>query len=154
MGTGDGKQDSDGPEGGVNPEGIVDPLAPKAPGTPGAMPAYDPNDPMAAMRMAQEAFANSPFGSGPLSHMPMAEEMQQRLDEASAQIQGNLQSMEQFGGVPGAMAAGAAMGAGEGPAAPGDDAISRLERLAALRNSGALTDAEFAEQKRRVLDED
>jgi hypothetical protein len=33
-----------------------------------------------------------------------------------------------------------------------DDAIGKLERLAALHASGALTDAEFAEQKRRVLD--
>jgi hypothetical protein len=33
-----------------------------------------------------------------------------------------------------------------------DDTIGKLERLAALHASGALTDAEFAEQKRRVLD--
>jgi hypothetical protein len=33
-----------------------------------------------------------------------------------------------------------------------DDTISKLERLAALHASGALTDAEFAEQKRRLLD--
>jgi Short C-terminal domain len=39
-----------------------------------------------------------------------------------------------------------------GPAADGDDTISKLERLAALHASGALTDAEFAEQKRRILD--
>jgi hypothetical protein len=37
------------------------------------------------------------------------------------------------------------------PAAP--DPIARLERLAALHASGALTDAEFAEQKARVLAE-
>ena len=37
-------------------------------------------------------------------------------------------------------------------AAPGaDDPISKLERLAALRASGALTEAEFEEQKRRIL---
>jgi hypothetical protein len=33
-----------------------------------------------------------------------------------------------------------------------DDTIGKLERLAALRASGALTDAEFEEQKRRLLD--
>jgi hypothetical protein len=33
-----------------------------------------------------------------------------------------------------------------------DDTISKLERLAALRASGALTDAEFEAQKRRLLD--
>jgi hypothetical protein len=31
------------------------------------------------------------------------------------------------------------------------DVIGKLERLAALRDSGALTDAEFEEQKRRIL---
>jgi hypothetical protein len=36
-------------------------------------------------------------------------------------------------------------------AAGDDDPISQLERLAALRASGALTEAEFAEQKRRIL---
>jgi len=36
---------------------------------------------------------------------------------------------------------------------PADDQIGRLERLAALHASGALTDAEFAEQKARVLAE-
>ena len=33
-----------------------------------------------------------------------------------------------------------------------DDTIAKLERLAALHASGALTDAEFAEQTRRVLE--
>jgi hypothetical protein len=33
-----------------------------------------------------------------------------------------------------------------------DDTIGKLERLAALRASGVLTDAEFEEQKRRILD--
>jgi hypothetical protein len=35
--------------------------------------------------------------------------------------------------------------------ADGDDTISQLERLSALRASGALTEDEFAEQKRRIL---
>lgn len=34
---------------------------------------------------------------------------------------------------------------------PQQDTISRLERLAALRAQGVLTDEEFAEQKRRIL---
>jgi hypothetical protein len=51
----------------------------------------------------------------------------------------------------------AAMGPWSGQAAAppddpeGDDIVSRLERLAALHASGALTDAEFAAQKQRVL---
>ena len=36
-------------------------------------------------------------------------------------------------------------------AAGGEDIVSRLERLAALHASGALTDAEFTAQKQRVL---
>ena len=36
----------------------------------------------------------------------------------------------------------------------GADPISKLERLQKLRESGALTDAEFEEQKRRILDSD
>jgi hypothetical protein len=39
-----------------------------------------------------------------------------------------------------------------GGASGGDDTIGKLERLAALRASGALTDAEFEEQKRRLLE--
>jgi hypothetical protein len=34
---------------------------------------------------------------------------------------------------------------------PEPDPISGLERLQRLRESGALTEAEFAEQKRRIL---
>jgi hypothetical protein len=34
---------------------------------------------------------------------------------------------------------------------PGDDRIEQLERLAALHRSGALTDEEFADEKRRLL---
>jgi hypothetical protein len=41
----------------------------------------------------------------------------------------------------------------EGAAAAGPDPISQLERLAELRQSGALTDTEFEQQKQRVLDE-
>ena len=41
---------------------------------------------------------------------------------------------------------------GAQPAAgAGDDSISKLERLSALRDSGALTDAEFDAQKRQIL---
>jgi hypothetical protein len=33
----------------------------------------------------------------------------------------------------------------------GDDTLSQLERLAALRDAGLLTEAEFAAQKQRIL---
>jgi Short C-terminal domain len=44
------------------------------------------------------------------------------------------------------------MGLG-GPNAAGDDPIARLERLAALKAAGALTEEEFQQQKRRILGE-
>jgi hypothetical protein len=37
------------------------------------------------------------------------------------------------------------------PAASGGDSVAELERLAKLRESGALTDAEFEQQKARIL---
>jgi hypothetical protein len=39
------------------------------------------------------------------------------------------------------------------PRAPQDDPIARLERLAALKASGVLTEEEFQQQKRRILSE-
>ncbi|HST39926.1 MAG TPA: SHOCT domain-containing protein [Conexibacter sp.] len=50
--------------------------------------------------------------------------------------------------VAGATAAGAPAA---GADADADDTLSRLERLQRLREQGVLTDAEFAEQKRRIL---
>ena len=136
---------SDGVEGPADDvEGIVDPLAPKAGGAPGA---YDPADPMAAIRMAQEAIANSPLG--PLGHMGFGKDIQEQLAQAAAQIQANDQALAQFGGIAGVTAAAGAAGAAT-PAA-GDDPILLIERLAALRDSGALTDEEFAAQKRQIL---
>lgn len=38
--------------------------------------------------------------------------------------------------------------------ADADDTLSRLERLQRLREQGVLTEAEFAEQKRRILGDD
>jgi hypothetical protein len=137
-------EESEGPVDDI--EGIVDPLAPKA-GSPGA---YDPADPMAAIRMAQEAIANSPLGSGPLSEMGFGKNIQEQLAQAAAQLQANDQALAQFGGIAGVAAAGGAMGAASSPAA-GSDPIALIERLAALRESGALTDEEFETQKRRIL---
>ena len=45
----------------------------------------------------------------------------------------------------------AALRRGEAANAPADDTISRLERLAALRDSGAITEAEFVALKAEVL---
>lgn len=46
----------------------------------------------------------------------------------------------------------AALMRGESVEVPAEDTISRLVRLAALRDSGVITEAEFAEQKAKVLD--
>jgi hypothetical protein len=47
--------------------------------------------------------------------------------------------------------AGATGFASDGAGLDTDDQLSQLERLSALRSSGALTDEEFEEQKRRIL---
>jgi hypothetical protein len=161
--------------------GISDPLANPAGASAmsalgGWSPNFDPNDPEAAMKAAQEAFANSPLGSGPLSHLPMAKQIQEQMEMAAKQVQ----SAEAYaaanpppaGTMPGAPAAGAGQAPTTGPAgfeqftaamagmaAAGQsaagtaDPIAQLERLAALRASGALSEEEFAEQKRKVLGE-
>ena len=55
-----------------------------------------------------------------------------------------------------AQAAGPATAQAEAPAAPAagglsDDAIARLKQLSELHQQGILTDAEFADQKARIL---
>ncbi|MFN8111888.1 MAG: SHOCT domain-containing protein [Solirubrobacterales bacterium] len=137
-------------------DGIVDPLAPK-PGGMGAPGAYDPTDPMAAIRMAQEALANSPFGARPLSHMGIGANIQEQLAQAAAQIQANDEALKPYGGIAGVMAGAGAgatgAGAAQTPSSPGgSDPLSLIERLAALRDSGALSEEEFTAQKRRILD--
>jgi hypothetical protein len=82
--------------------------------------------------------------------------------EAKAQMMGPLEAMTGMdldgdGHVGGNGGAPAPPAAGNGATfvptpAPGDDAVSRLERLAALHKQGVLTDEEFAEQKKRLLD--
>jgi hypothetical protein len=70
--------------------------------------------------------------------------------QAGAQLQQMLGQMGIHIEQPGAGAAEPSAGAPQPPGSV-DDPIAKLERLAALRASGALTDAEFEEQKRRIL---
>jgi hypothetical protein len=51
----------------------------------------------------------------------------------------------------GVSAGGRSPAAAEVPSTPADDQLSQLERLSALRASGALTEEEFEQQKRRIL---
>jgi hypothetical protein len=55
--------------------------------------------------------------------------------------------------IGGAAAQPSAGGHRSASAGDGEDPISKLERLSALRASGALTEEEFKEQKRRILGE-
>jgi hypothetical protein len=67
---------------------------------------------------------------------------------------GDPAAMEQLQQVLGQLGIDADQVVAEPPGAgsESDDTLSKLERLAALRASGALTDAEFEEQKRRILE--
>lgn len=51
------------------------------------------------------------------------------------------------------MARGAQMQQQAMAAMPGNDPVDRLERLASLKERGLITDEEFEQQKRRILDE-
>jgi hypothetical protein len=84
--------------------------------------------------------------------------------EARAQMMGPLEAMTGMDldgdgsvGGNGAPASTTPPAAGNGAifaaaSSSGDDAVSRLERLAALHKQGVLTDEEFAQQKKRLLD--
>jgi hypothetical protein len=73
--------------------------------------------------------------------------------EAIADENGRALILQRFGDAFGPDASGVGMvAAAAAPAAPAaDDPVAKIERLAALHASGALTDAEFAEQKQRIL---
>lgn len=130
--------------------GIVDPLAAGPADASGVefsgMTEFDPNDPIAAMRAAQEAMANSPLGSGPLGHY-----VEKRMAEAMEQTEASMRAAQAYA-PPGGFPAAAATAAGSAAVGAGET-VSQLERLAVLRASGALTEDEFAEQKRKVLGE-
>jgi hypothetical protein len=63
--------------------------------------------------------------------------LQQAMPGAQVNVQG-------AGGAPG-------ITGGEAPADSDDDRVAQLERLAKLKESGALTDAEFEREKARIL---
>lgn len=71
----------------------------------------------------------------------------------TAVIVGTANAMSRPRGAGEAPVAEAAPAPAPAPAAGGlnDDAISRLKQLAELHAAGVLTDAEFAEQKTRIL---
>ncbi len=74
--------------------------------------------------------------------------------ESLADESGRALILQKFGDAFGADASGigqVGVAAAPAEAAPASDPVAQIERLAALHASGALTDAEFAEQKQRIL---
>jgi len=72
--------------------------------------------------------------------------------ESLADESGRALILQKFGDAFGPDASGIGMAAvAAAPAPAADDPIARIERLQALHTAGALTDAEFAEQKQRIL---
>lgn len=73
--------------------------------------------------------------------------------ESLADENGRALILQKFGDAFGPDASGVGMPAAAPAAAPDGaaDPVAQIERLAALHASGALTDAEFAEQKQRIL---
>ena len=65
----------------------------------------------------------------------------------------NPEQLQQMLGQLGARGGGQPTPGAEATASPADDQLSQLERLSALRASGALTEEEFEQQKRRILGE-
>ncbi len=106
-------------------------IAPRSPAA-SARPGPTTRPTMAAIRMAQEALASSPFGTGPLSRFGLGADIQQQLAQAAAQIQANDQALlAQYGGIAegdGLASAGAARSRPGGGAE--NDPIALIERLA------------------------
>jgi Short C-terminal domain len=88
-------------------------------------------------------------GDGTVAGAPAQPGQQMDLNKIMQQAQEQLAAFQQQGGFA-TLGSGGAM-----PTAPagGDDTISKLEELAKLRDRGVLNDAEFEQQKKRILGE-
>lgn len=85
--------------------------------------------------------------------MPMTDMIRQAIADPNAfRAQMMQRSAEMQQQAMAAMQAAQAQAAGSQPP-PSDDPVDRLERLAALKDRGLITDEEFAQQKRRILGE-
>lgn len=87
--------------------------------------------------------------------MPMADVIRQAIADPTAfreEMMRRGAEMQQHA-LGAAMAAQAAARPSAEPSPEGADPIERLERLAALKDRGVLTDDEFEQQKRRILGE-
>jgi hypothetical protein len=88
-------------------------------------------------------------GDGTVAGAPAQPGQQMDLNKIMQQAQEQLAAFQQQGGFA-TLGSGGAM-----PTVPaaGDDTISKLEELAKLRDRGVLNDAEFEQQKKRILGE-
>lgn len=90
---------------------------------------------------AQQAAAFSAAGVDPNQIGQLMEQAQQMRAQA-AQMQGGMPGMGQMPGM-----------AAPGPAQPQADPVEQLEKLAKLKDSGALTEAEFEAEKAKILNQ-
>lgn len=160
---GRGKDDDD--------QGIGIPGAGEAPLTPAPMPVPAPQ-PSAEVHVTSQTFdvSDNPQAGDAVVDMLKAQgidisamtggatiQMGQPMDPADAErYRQNMLGMLDSMGIQAPPAAFQPVPGAGGPPAPGDDpgvddVVESLERLAKLRDSGVLTDAEFDAQKARIL---
>jgi hypothetical protein len=90
-------------------------------------------------------------GDGTVAGAPAQPGQQMDLNKIMQQAQEQLAAFQQQGGFA-TLGSGASMPPAPAPAG-GDDTISKLEELAKLKDRGVLNDAEFEQQKKRILGE-
>lgn len=106
---------------------------------------------VAAMQRGETVDTTPLFGTGFLSNASV-----QVVGDVSSLTEEQKAKLRMFGLDPEALIAAATNGTSATATfatmgAPADDTISQLERLAALRDKGAITEAEFAAQKAKIL---
>ncbi len=102
---------------------------------------------------AAMASAHSPGASAPSVLTPLDPELQQLMDAEEAERTGASPSASASAAGRAATPSPAAASPGDPSAAAADRRIAQLQQLADLHSRGALTDAEFATEKARVLSE-
>ncbi len=111
----------------------------------GAMPVVDTrNDP--ELRAKIEQVLGHPLETGKAETLDFSKDPQKAAQVMQVVQQHQLEKMGMTG-------AGAGAGQAAAPQPGSDDALSKLERLAKLHEAGALTDTEFATEKKQLLGE-
>jgi len=105
---------------------------------------YDPQDhDKIIVDYSPDAQQSAAFTAAGIDQGQIGELMEQaqQMRAQAAQMQGGMGQMPGMGQVPGMPP----------PAQPQTDSVAQLERLAKLKESGALTDAEFESEKAKIL---